>query len=576
MTVLSRMAALGRQAASAADDAPSRSSATWPPRCPTASSSWPTAGTRRTPSGELADRAHPHAVRAAPSWARSAGSSPSAATRSSCRAAGARSGPGASSSRCATSRPTGAPRSSGWRPSPGSTAASSCGAASYLGLTQWAVAAGRARLPPGDRLSRSPRRTSATAVVYPGGAFALETALAWLHQIKYQELGWRTVLRTPAARRQGGGDGERRPAPRASATARPSASPCPSTRTGSTHGAPGDPWWDGVDFGRRLDKVPPASFIGGLVRPLPPGAGGRLRGAARAPGGTARLTIGPWTHASPGLFAETVRDGPRWFDAQLGERRGRDAAAPRCASSSWGRARGRSSPCGRRRGRPSGGTSGRWRHAEPDAAGGQRPGPLPLQPARPDAGGGRCRRSTSRTAGRKDQRRREHRRDVLTYTSPVLTEDLTVIGPLTATLYVRSSLEHTDFFVRLCDVSEKGKSFNLSDGIVRLAPGSVDEGRRRRLPARHRHVAHRQHVPGRPPHPPPGLERRPPALQPQRRHRRAAGDGRQPALGRPGGLPRRGAPVVDRAARRAAVAGRARWASVEWVRPTPCELVSRA
>ena len=63
----------------------------------------------------------------------------------------------------------------------------------------------------------------------------------------------------------------------------------------------------------------------------------------------------------------------------------------------------------------------------------------------------------------------------MTYTSPVLTEDLTVIGPLTATLYLRSSLEHTDFFVRLCDVSEKGKSVNLSDGVVRLAPGAVQK-----------------------------------------------------------------------------------------------------
>ena len=55
-----------------------------------------------------------------------------------------------------------------------------------------------------------------------------------------------------------------------------------------------------------------------------------------------------------------------------------------------------------------------------------------------------------------------------------MTDDVTVIGPLTATLYVRSSLEHTDFFVRLCDVTAKGKSFNLSDGIVRLTPGSVE------------------------------------------------------------------------------------------------------
>ena len=79
------------------------------------------------------------------------------------------------------------------------------------------------------------------------------------------------------------------------------------------------------------------------------------------------------------------------------------------------------------------------------------------------------------TSGRKDQRRREHRHDVLTYTTPVLTEDLTVIGPVTATLYLRSSSEHTDFFVRLCDVSPRGKSINLSDGIIRLTPASVEK-----------------------------------------------------------------------------------------------------
>jgi hypothetical protein len=79
------------------------------------------------------------------------------------------------------------------------------------------------------------------------------------------------------------------------------------------------------------------------------------------------------------------------------------------------------------------------------------------------------------TTGRRNQRRREVRHDVLSYTSPVLGEDLTVIGPLTATLYLRSSLEHTDFFVRLCDVTEKGRSINLSDGIVRLGPGSVEK-----------------------------------------------------------------------------------------------------
>ena len=79
------------------------------------------------------------------------------------------------------------------------------------------------------------------------------------------------------------------------------------------------------------------------------------------------------------------------------------------------------------------------------------------------------------SAGSKDQRKRETRPDVLTYTSEALNEDLTVIGPLRADLCLRSSLEHTDFFVRLCDVTPRGRSKNLSDGIVRLRPGDVSK-----------------------------------------------------------------------------------------------------
>jgi hypothetical protein len=62
---------------------------------------------------------------------------------------------------------------------------------------------------------------------------------------------------------------------------------------------------------------------------------------------------------------------------------------------------------------------------------------------------------------------------VLTYTTEALTDDVTIIGGVTATLYVRSSLEHTDFFARLCDVAPNGRSTNLCDGIVRVRPGTV-------------------------------------------------------------------------------------------------------
>lgn len=72
--------------------------------------------------------------------------------------------------------------------------------------------------------------------------------------------------------------------------------------------------------------------------------------------------------------------------------------------------------------------------------------------------------------GRKDNRRLEARADVLTFTTAPLGGDVDVIGAVGALLYVRSSLAHTDFFVRLCDVDRRGRSLNVCDGILRLRP----------------------------------------------------------------------------------------------------------
>ncbi|MGH3839247.1 MAG: CocE/NonD family hydrolase, partial [Pseudonocardiaceae bacterium] len=73
-------------------------------------------------------------------------------------------------------------------------------------------------------------------------------------------------------------------------------------------------------------------------------------------------------------------------------------------------------------------------------------------------------------AGAKDNRQLEARPDVLTYTTDALAEDVEVIGPVTAEIVLRSSLEHTDLFARLCDVDPRGRSTNLCDGIRRLTP----------------------------------------------------------------------------------------------------------
>src|SRR5262249_11471367 len=80
--------------------------------------------------------------------------------------------------------------------------------------------------------------------------------------------------------------------------------------------------------------------------------------------------------------------------------------------------------------------------------------------------------------GQKDNRALEARQAVLVYTSAPLEQDVDVIGPLSADLYVGSSRDCTDFFARLCAVEPSGKSVNLCDGILRLGPAhpAPDEG----------------------------------------------------------------------------------------------------
>jgi hypothetical protein len=237
------------------------------------------------------------------------------------------------------------------------------------------------------------------------------------------------------------------------------------------HEAPGDVWWDVINFGRRLAGVPPATLVGGWYDLFLPDQIADYQ-ALCAAGRPVRLTIGPWTHASLPGAAAAIRDGLEFFDEQLnrvpsrprrapvrvyvmGARRWEDYAQwpPPASGQNWYLGRGGALSTG----------------APPDES---PPDHYRYDPADPTPGNGGPSLLTG-SAGPKDQRPREARDDVLTYTSATLSDDLTVVGPLTARLHLRSSSDHTDVFVRLCDVSPKGKSVNLSDGIVRLSPADV-------------------------------------------------------------------------------------------------------
>ena len=86
----------------------------------------------------------------------------------------------------------------------------------------------------------------------------------------------------------------------------------------------------------------------------------------------------------------------------------------------------------------------------------------------PTRGGAVCCNPKIFPWGPMDQRPVEQRQDVLVYTTRALAEDMEVIGPVQAVLYVATSARDTDFTAKLVDVFPDGYARNLTDGILRL------------------------------------------------------------------------------------------------------------
>jgi len=74
-------------------------------------------------------------------------------------------------------------------------------------------------------------------------------------------------------------------------------------------------------------------------------------------------------------------------------------------------------------------------------------------------------------AKRPDMTALQRRADVISFTTPPLDADLEAIGPVRVQLYVRSTLDDTDFYVCVCDVDGAGRVLHVVDGYLRLRPG---------------------------------------------------------------------------------------------------------
>ncbi|GAA3976873.1 CocE/NonD family hydrolase [Actinomadura viridis] len=340
--------------------------------------------------------------------------------------------------------------------------------ASYLGYSAWALAAEAG--PELRAMSLQITASSFRDAAYVGGSFALESTLSWTTLTHRQQQAPFGMLTAPLV--------SRRRAVRAARTGRPLSEL--DVLTGgapmrfyqdllAAHHDPGSAYWLKRDFSGTVGEVAaPVSLLGGWYDVFLPWQVKDYL-ALRAAGQRPYLTIGPWWHTDARHGLVSFRDSLAWFRAHLhGDFSGLRPAPVRVYLT------------GAREWRdyddwpPPGMRQERWHLHAGGGLGQDGPQTAPasayrFEPTHPTpALGGPSLLGNSRPV---DNRPLEKRPDVLVFSSPVLKEDLDVIGPVMADLFVRSDREHTDFIVRLCDVGPDGTSRNVCEGGLRLDPG---------------------------------------------------------------------------------------------------------
>jgi hypothetical protein len=336
---------------------------------------------------------------------------------------------------------------------------------SYLGIVQWALAAN----PPHSLRAMAAPITSARvrAFTYPEGTFSLDTTLSWLAILNSQRLGGRAALRNQLT----GGQRMKRAQsvlPLRDADVAVTGAHVPFYQDWLNR-QDDDAFWAPVEFDRHIAALTvPMTMVTGWYDIFLPAQLADYR-ALRDAGRDVRLTIGPWRHADAAVQGECVRDALTWFDKHL---LSGDGGPPRSrvrlfvgGYDRWVEVEEWPPPA----------RGVRW-HLQPRGILHTRTAPTsppdryrydPSDPT-PTVGGS----ILARSGGRRDNRAVERRADVLVYSSAALVRDVEVMGPVTADLYVRSTLENADVFVRVCDVEPSGKSWNICDGLVRLTPAT--------------------------------------------------------------------------------------------------------
>ena len=317
------------------------------------------------------------------------------------------------------------------------------------------------------------------AMIHPGGVFALANVLS-AAAATFSSQGMLRAMRA-VVRLQLRYKRATRILPLRQACRQALGEPVPYLEQWLDHEDPGDAYWRDLRLDLSRWRVPTALqggwYDAALDQTLAQYA------ALRANGCEASLLVGPWSHSS--AFAKEglrmiSRQALAWMTERLaddgsagdrpeasvrvhvgGSAQWRDLKAwpPHDDSQAWYLNSG--GALSRDAGDHTGSSSFRYDPADPT----------------PSVGG----QLLSPEAGPRDNRVVEARPDVLVFTSEPVRAPLDVLGLVRAVLHVRASTAHAHVFVRLCDVDPQGRSWNVTDGIVRLPPAPS-----RRKPSRFR------------------------------------------------------------------------------------------
>lgn len=346
---------------------------------------------------------------------------------------------------------------------------------SAFGYTQWAVADQSGPMAMNIQIAS----TNFGAMLHPGGAFSLESALFWAVRSRGKE------DEDPSFQAlEKGFNGF----PLIESDDR-AANDIPFFNDWVTQ-QPDSAYWRSIDgVNRAANARSPVLLMAGWSDPFLPTQlqdfASLQNSSDRRVAEESRLIIGPWAHADSIIFPDGSSAGSYraaslvpsipWFDHHLlgmpqdpafnapvrlyvmGENVWRDEQA-------WPLARARYTPF--------------YLHGSGKANGLQGDGSLLLEvpaksvkdtyhydPANPVPSRGGA--ILGPRAGIMKQNDVETRDDVLVYSTEYLEDDMEVTGPISAMLYVQTSATNTDFTVKLVDVHPNGNAYNISDGILR-------------------------------------------------------------------------------------------------------------